>query len=338
MQKHLGDPIPRLWCPPITHYTDTGAIDRVRMAAHWRHLSSHVGGLLVPGSTGDGWEMDESEIDALLDIALDLAVELDVRILIAALKPTVDEMVGTIEHHLKRLSTRTGSDDVSRALQLSLVAGFTVCPPVGKGLSQDEIRGLLEQVLVLNVPTALYQLPQVTGNEMSPKLVADLARGYPNLMMLKDTSGTDSVAQADGRQNGLYLMRGAEGSYASWLREAGGPYDGFLVSTANCLAVELHRIIKALESGDQETALIVSEQVGGVVAAVFDLVASLPYGNPFSNANKAMDHWMAYGNQASEAPMPVGHCGEPLPADLVANVGKVLSEAGFLPDTGYLEA
>lgn len=66
----VGKGMPRLWCPPLTHYTAGGTVDRDRMAAHWRCMVPHVSAFLVPGSTGDAWEMRDDEIRSVVDLAL----------------------------------------------------------------------------------------------------------------------------------------------------------------------------------------------------------------------------------------------------------------------------
>jgi len=68
--------VPLLWCLPLTHYTRQGGIDGARIQAHLRHLSPHAKGLLVPGSTGDGWELDPEESRQVLDLALEQARQL----------------------------------------------------------------------------------------------------------------------------------------------------------------------------------------------------------------------------------------------------------------------
>ncbi len=78
--------MPRLWCPPLTHYTADGEVDRDRMAAHWRFMAPHVNAFLVPGSTGDAWEMKDFEVLEVVDLALRLAGEMKVRFLLGALK------------------------------------------------------------------------------------------------------------------------------------------------------------------------------------------------------------------------------------------------------------
>ncbi len=65
------------------------------------------------------------------------------------------------------------------------VCGFAICPSRGAQITAAEMDQAISGILSLGVPTALYQLPQVTQNEMSPALVADLAGRYPNFILFK---------------------------------------------------------------------------------------------------------------------------------------------------------
>ncbi len=353
IQRLIGPQIPRLWCPPITHYTETGAIDAARMAAHWRTLRPHMGGLLAPGSTGDGWEMTPAEVEALLTTSLDLCANTEMRLLIGILHTEAAAMVSAMLHTVEMLKARTGEPDTLTALTRANVCGFAVCPPRGADLTQDQIRAGLEAVLDSGAPVALYQLPQITQNEMSPELVADLAARYENLILFKDTSGADRVPLSDGGQSGVIMVRGAEGEYAQWLRESGGPYHGWLLSTANSFPAELSRVVALLEIGHNEeraqklsnelprTVYLdhgqkLSEKLSSVFYAMAKLVSPLPHGNRYANANKALDHWMAYGPAAPDMPPPMLHAGVRLPADTIAQTGKILEEAGLMPRAGYL--
>jgi len=353
LKKLIGPQIPRLWCPPLTHYTETGALDTARQAAHWRTMQSHVGGFLVPGSTGDGWEMSEEEIDTLLDATLDLCATLGTRILVGVLRTDVNAMLAAIERAAARLRARTSKNDLLAAMVQAGVIGFTVCPPRGANLTQAQLQAGLEAVLDLGLPIAIYQLPQVTRNEMSPGLVADLAARYPNFILFKDSSGEDRIPLADRGQSGIFLMRGAESDYAQWLRESGGPYHGLLLSTANSFPAQLRKVIMQLESASPgsdekesapstksvdtfEAAHTLSATLTRVVKAVFALVADIPHGNAFANANKAMDHWMAYGANAADIAPPLLHAGARLPEIVIAKTGKVLADVGWLPKQGYL--
>jgi len=53
--------VPILWSPTLVFYDEAGRIDRGRQLAHLAFMTPHVKGYLVPGSTGDAWEMDDTE-------------------------------------------------------------------------------------------------------------------------------------------------------------------------------------------------------------------------------------------------------------------------------------
>ena len=158
----------------------------------------------------------------------------------------------------------------------------------------------LAAVLELGHPTALYQLPQVTENEMSPECVAHLAADYPNFYLLKDTSGADRVALAGLDLQGVFLVRGAEGQYHRWLGPAGGPYDGYLLSTANCFAQELAEVME-LSISQIDDAAHLAQRVENAIECCFDIVRDFPAANPFANANKIIDQVMAFGDERLSA-------------------------------------
>src|SRR5438045_9753385 len=103
--------IPTLWCPLITHYDRDGAIDPSRVAAHLRYLSPYVKGFLIPGSTGDGWELRPRETERVLQIALNQASQLGFSLLIGVLKPDVQSMLSTIEETLQLIMSRADQPD-----------------------------------------------------------------------------------------------------------------------------------------------------------------------------------------------------------------------------------
>jgi len=328
--------VPSLWCPMITHYGADGGLDRARQAAHLRHLAPCVKGLLIPGSTGDGWQMNGVEIRELLEFILGEAATHDLHVLIGVLKTEAQEARSCILETLNWLQSRAGTSNVDEALARSHVCGFTVCPPRGAELSQPEIHAAMASILSLGLPTALYQLPQVTQNEMAPDTVAALAARFPNFILFKDTSGADRVAQSGAPLDGVFLVRGAEAGYAKWPRTAGGPYDGFLLSTANCFARELHGVLEDSKSGRVAQASASADKLTSAVNEVFRIVTGLPQGNAFANANKAMDHFFAHGERATQAAPPRLHGGSVLPPAVLDATRDVLLQHGFLPRIGYL--
>lgn len=304
--------IPKLWCPTITHFSAAAKPDAARIEDHLRRIAPFVKGILVPGSTGEGWQMSDRDIRNLLDIVLPLSQQLGIRVLIGVLKTDVDQMLEALD-----------------ALRLHgehpAVAGFTVCPPRGEELSQAEIRQGLRRILERGQPTALYQLPQVTGNEMAPETVATLAAEFPNFFLFKDTSGADRVALANVDLSGVFLVRGSEQTgYAQWPRSAGGPYDGFLLSTANAFAPALNQMLQLLNAGKKEEAIKLSADLEQLVTGAFEIVKNVEHGNAFANANKLLEHVRTFGTFSLQQPAPMLYNGVRLPVELVQRVQELL--------------
>jgi len=337
LKRLFPNRVPVLWCPLLTHYRGDGAIDRARMAAHLEHLSPHVKGFLIPGSTGDGWEMNDTEIRQLLGIAVEECKRLDLNLLIGVLKTDARAVLKTMTQTVEWLGSRTNGRSVEDNLAQAKVCGFTICAPRGKELSQEEIETALVSVLETGLPIAVYQLPQITQNEISPELASSLAQRFANFILFKDTSGADRVVLSGRSLEGVFTVRGAEGDYARWLNTAGGPYHGFLLSTANCFARELHQIIDDISEKRMDGARQMAARLTSVVAEVFQLVNNVPEGNPFANGNKAIDHFFAHGPRAAEVAPPRLHAGSHLPLEIIRATGEALSRHGLMPNKGYLE-
>jgi dihydrodipicolinate synthase/N-acetylneuraminate lyase len=331
---------PSLWCPLITHYDDDGRIDAARTAAHLTHLAPYVKGLLVPGSTGDAWQMTEEQVRDVVTAALGPAGRLGQRVLVGVLKPDAEDTARFLRELAKWLSGASTGVAASR-LAARNVCGFTICGPSGEELTPPEIGYGLTMSLESGLPLALYQLPQVTQNEMPPDMVQDLAMRFPNFIVFKDTSGEDSVAASRKKPAGIILLRGAEGDYARWYVGGGGPgcgpYHGFLLSTANCFARQLAELMEDLRSGRRADAETKSTRLTEVVADLFDIVKPLKDGNSFANANKAADHFFAFGSRATAVPPPRLHSGNRLPIDVIQAAGAALQQHGLMPTRGYLE-
>jgi dihydrodipicolinate synthase/N-acetylneuraminate lyase len=306
------------------------------MAAHLWHLAPYIKGFLVPGSTGDGWELSDRERRQVLAVALEQAQKLKAHLLVGVLKAKASEAVALVRRDVEWLKTRVGERDTARALAAARVRAFTVCPPRGKGLAQAQIQCALASILELGLPVALYQLPQMTQNEMSAAAARELAERFANFLLFKDSSGTDRVALAGNGLGGVFTTRGGEGDYARWLKVTGGPYDGFLLGSANCFARELHQVIQDISAGRLEAAQRLSKRLTAAVCEVSQSVAGLPGGNAFAQANKALDHFFAYGPRAAEVPPPRLHSGRRLPVAVIRATSQILAQQELMPANGYL--
>src|SRR4051812_16995142 len=178
--------IPSLWCPLLTHYDSKGQISEARMISHLRHLSPFIKGFLIPGSTGDGWELRPRETERVLQIALNQASQLGFSLLMGILKPDIQSMISGIEEVLQMIAARGDEPEAFTAMKSARVCGFAVCAPAGKEVSQDDMQFGLASVLELNAPIALYQLPQITKNEIDAETVKNLADQFHNFILFKD--------------------------------------------------------------------------------------------------------------------------------------------------------
>ncbi|SNB76355.1 Dihydrodipicolinate synthase/N-acetylneuraminate lyase [Arboricoccus pini] len=325
------DQTDRLWVPALCHYRRDGgrvALDSQRTAAHLRAMQPAVRQFLLAGSTGDGWEMAMDELEALLRLTTDAATFGDTRFLVGILRPTTEEVVERarqVERLLEGLKGRAGQ-----------FVGFAVCPPIDAKASQPDIRAHYEAVLAAtSCPIAAYQLPQITHCRIEAETLRELAAN-PRLGMFKDTSGEDTVAKA-GRIQGVTFVRGAEGGYLEALGPS-GPYDGWLLSTGNVFGRLLRTLLDLHARGEALTAQRLSNVMSELVAGLFAAAAELPFGNPFSNANRAADHLAAHGDAWRDQPLPLTISGNELPTSLLQAAFTLLGHLPRAGGQGYLRA
>ncbi|MHC4271486.1 MAG: dihydrodipicolinate synthase family protein, partial [Planctomycetota bacterium] len=211
-----------------------------------------------------------------------------------------------------------------------------VCAGKGKDKTQEEIYEGLRGILELKVPTALYQLPQVTENEFSPETAGRLEGEFSNFYLFKDSSGADKVALSGIDLGSVFLLRGSEGDYWKWQKSNSGPYDGFLLGSANCFAVEISMIIEQIGKGEIEKAQELSKKVSNAVRGVTNAVKDFPAGNAFTNSSKSIDHYFAHGKAAMNVEPPMIHAGVRLEKEFIEMAGQALRENGLMPSKGYL--
>jgi 4-hydroxy-tetrahydrodipicolinate synthase len=326
-EMRLSDP---LWVPLLTHYRRSGqgvvVVDVDRMAAQVRAIQPEVRQFLLAGSTGDGWEIGFDQFLEIVRLTRQMEVFGQCRLLFGALRRTTAEVVDwarALERHLAEKGGPAGE-----------LVGLAVCPPVEPNATQDSIRRHYEAVLAgTTSPIAVYQLPQVTGCRITAETMQQLA-AHPRITMFKDTSGEDTVAQSGGLGDVL-LVRGAEGGYVDALRP-NGPYDGWLLSTGNVFGALLRRMVELHQGGNGRRARQLSAVMTGLVEALFEAAQDVPFGNVFSNANRAADHLRASGRKWRDQDAPLTASGNPLPLGLLAAAEDILGHLPGIPERGYV--
>jgi len=318
----------RLWVPLLTQYRRQGSaveIDPDRIAAHLSFIRPWVRQLLLAGSTGDGWEMSLDQLLSLVRLTSRPELFEGTRFLVGALRPTTEgviEWAQAVEREIEGMKSPAGE-----------YRGLAVCPPIDANATQPEIVRHYERVLAeTRSEIAVYQLPQVTQCSIEPETMRTLAAN-PRVTMFKDTSGKDAVALSGF--TGPKLVRGAEGDYVDMLQPT-GLYQGWLLSTGNAFGSQLRRMLDLLEAGRRDEALAVSRVLTVVVNEMFTAAGKLPFGNPFSNANRAVDHLWAYGAGWADAPAPLTISGNEIPQALLEAASDIVGRFPRLPERGYL--
>ncbi len=105
----------------------------------------------------------------------------------------------------------------------------------------------------------------------------------------------------------------------------------------NVFAPELSAIVASLETGDLPAAKDLSDRVTKALFDTIAVVRSLPCGNAFTNANKAMDHFFAFGPGAVDREGPMLKGGMTIPREMLEATKEVLQSCRLLPTRGYLE-
>ena len=97
IERFFPKGVPLLWCPSLTHYASDGSIDRERMRAHLKSMHPAVGGFLIPGSTGEGWEMADFEVRELLEFMVDEIHDVQACLLIGILKTDIEAVLSSMK-------------------------------------------------------------------------------------------------------------------------------------------------------------------------------------------------------------------------------------------------
>lgn len=327
--------VPKLFCPLLTHYNTDGSIDFTRMSLHINSLHPYVTSFLVPGSTGDGWELSFEQYTELMTFWLEKYKQGIPFALLVGLLQTKPEAIERNMEYFISICAKNKVDITLSGGEDSFFKGFVLCAPKGKDVTSEQMQLHLEAFLTKDYPFILYQLPQVTQNNISPELVSYFAHTYPNFYMMKDSGGEDRVVTASMDYQEVLFVRGAEGSYCKWLKQNGGSYDGFLLSTANVFARELSQMITRIGNHQNREAADISARITQATTSIFGYAAELPFGNPFTNSNKLIDHINAYGSPWKRHTFPRSHSGHVFEESLLEKTEKALKHNTLFPKRGY---
>jgi 4-hydroxy-tetrahydrodipicolinate synthase len=233
-------------------------------------MTSSLSGVLVALATpfaADG-SVDVSTLRALVDRTIDggvhgvvacgstgefSALTVDERRLV------VETVVDQAAHRVPVVA-QTGSTSTTEAIALSRHAqsiGADVIMPVApyyEPLSLAETTNYLRRVAgSVEIPVMLYNLPGATGVDLSPDVVAALAREVGNIRYVKNTSS--DMAQAAQL---IHHYGDLVGTFLGWdtliLSSLVSGAAGVMAGTANVVPAEIVAVYDAVKAGDLEAA------------------------------------------------------------------------------------
>lgn len=163
----------------VTPFNEAGEVDELALRKLVRKTTDNgCHGVFCLGSNGEFFSLTEAE-----------------KVLIA--KVVVDEVNGEIPVY-----AGTGCNSTRETIRLTEkmeavgVTAVSIITPYFVKLSQKELVNHYEQIAeAVNLPIILYNIPNLTGNALSPEAVAEIAK-QDNVVAIKDSSGKfDNILQ-----------------------------------------------------------------------------------------------------------------------------------------------
>lgn len=239
----------------LTPFTDDGErIDAAALRAHVAWLIDHgVHGLMPAGSTGEGPLLTLAERQQLLEIVVDAAAG---RVPVLA--------------HVGAITTRETIALVRHAQSCGAQAASVVTPYYFRVPDEALIAHACRVAEAApDLPIFLYNIPQNTGNALSPAVVEAIVARCPNVVGLKDSSDDlDALVRftmaAGGR---LQVLCGSDRLLCDAL-QAGAC--GSVSGNANLFPEIVVGLFEAFARGDLAGARAYQEQLNQARAALDD--------------------------------------------------------------------
>lgn len=215
-----------------------------------RNIDGGVHGVVACGSTGEFTTLTSAERRHVVETV-------------------IDQTAGRVP-----VVAQTGAQSTREAIELSRHAQgagasvLMVVAPYYEPLTIQETKRYLRAVAEsVSIPIMLYNLPDATGVNMTPPMVAELAREVDNIQYIKDTS-------ADIHQAGQLIHNHGDviSTFVGWdsllLAALAEGAAGVMAGTANVVAPQLVSIYSAMSEGDLHRARTEWERLYPLINAI----------------------------------------------------------------------
>ena len=224
--------------PPLTPFDENGKIDEAAIKRLVDFLVERgIHGLFPGGTTGEGPLLDISERHQLAEVFVQAA----------------DGRVPVIVH-TGAISTQA-TLELTRHAQLSGAQAAAIVPPYFYHHSDEALLQHFELIAthVPDFPLYLYNNPSVAGNNISLELVIRLVERCPNIVGMKDSSGSvETLFATSGLRNGHFNT--ASGNDGQILMGIAMGFDACVSGNANVVPELVVALYHAAVRGDLELA------------------------------------------------------------------------------------
>ena len=149
------------------------------------------------------------------------------------------------------------------------------CAPYSKPTQDGMLRHFGAVAEATPLPIIIYNIPGRTGANMLPATLLELARRYPNIVGVKESSGdlAQMTAIVRDRAPGFTLWSGDDHLFLPALSIGG---EGLISVAAHVCGRELRAILDAFGRGDVAHAAMHNALISPVVAGLFATSSPIP--------------------------------------------------------------
>jgi len=233
------------------------AVDEAVRLAQWL-IDQGNDGLVLAGSTGEGATLS---VDERMELFSAIA---------AAVGDRASLVAGTGGN-----DTQASIALTKRAAETGIDAILAVVPYYNKPTQSGMLRHFSAIAESTQLPIVVYNIPSRTGVNMLPATLLELARRYPNIVGVKESSGdfsqfTDILRE---RPPGFRFWIGDDPLLLPSLAIGG---DGIISVAGHICARELREIILAVQRGDLTTASSIHRSLSPLFTALFATTNPIP--------------------------------------------------------------
>ncbi len=233
----------------VTPFDASGAVDERAYRSLVRFLLAHGSeGIVVAGTTGEASTLSDPERIALF-------------------RATVEECDGQ-----GTVVAGTGTNDTAHSVHLTEIAqdlgvdAALVVTPYYNRPPADGIRQHVAAIAAVGLPVVLYNIPVRTGTNMSPALIADLAR-IPGVVALKQANPDLGETQRVADETELAIYAGNDDMLMPVL-EMGGA--GVISVASHLVGAQMQQMVAAVNAGDVKAAQAIDRSLAPLWSGLFE--------------------------------------------------------------------